>query len=643
MLYHDLTGDASLANDPISKEIKEILRLMMLLEDPSITVDLRTNNGFCGSRFDIFWNELDGYFNELCDRIITHLNTKYQGPPLPDDIAIPSEEWIRLNFAPSNAYTTKAMQYTGRFNVKYKYEREFNTKYQDYSCFISANDKHKVPIGEDVPVSTGVHNKKTLAPAEGEITVSDHDFTKLSLTPFVTLFINIPCNISESFYDGKVYVCYKDAVFQPSSALRHSTEYFNLINRQYRGQPLPPILSFYTDRGPDHRCTFGSVQITLICLFLAGNFDMLIAVRTAPNHSWCNPAERIISVINYGLQSVAIEREKMPNEFENEFEALKTLEEICEKATENSCLKIELKQCIKKVQELLRERIEHLVWKNEAFETEIPASDSEINEMFENILRINSTLTKNETTKQQLRKHKSLVKFIEIHCQERTYTFQIKKCNQPTCEVCYPVRMPIDIFQNLYFLPDPVPSRDNPDHYKQFANLYGKPTTEQFRPSLINEKSKTEPVPSNILISTKIRDYIRCNSCGKTRCLYSNSQLTEQQKQDLNSVIQAYTYSCGSPIFPDNHSLAQKIFVRIQISCDSPIELLYYSSKKIGNIQVCYWCGIDRDFITPPQSLQEMFKLVYPLCSACYESGKTFYKWLENRVNRKVTKKQKTL
>ncbi|CAB4382612.1 unnamed protein product [Rhizophagus irregularis] len=117
-----------------------------------------------------------------------------------------------------------------------------------------------------------------------------------------------------------------------------------------------------------------------------------------------------------------------------------------------------------------------------------------------NILQIDSTLTKNETTKQQLRKHKSL----------------IKKCNQPTCEVCYPVRMPIDIFQNLYFLPDPVPSRDNPDHYEQFANLYGKPTTEQFCPSLINEKSKTEPVPSNILISAKIRDYIRCNSCGKT-------------------------------------------------------------------------------------------------------------------------------
>ncbi|EXX57148.1 hypothetical protein RirG_209870 [Rhizophagus irregularis DAOM 197198w] len=78
--------------------------------------------------------------------------------------------------------------------------------------------------------NTSVRNKKTLAPAEGEIIASDHDFTKLSLTLSVTLFINIPYNISESFYNGKVYVCYKDAV---SSALRHLTEYFNLINRQY--------------------------------------------------------------------------------------------------------------------------------------------------------------------------------------------------------------------------------------------------------------------------------------------------------------------------------------------------------------------------------------------------------------------------
>ena len=72
MLYHDLTGDASLANDQISKEIEERLRLMVLLEDPSIIIDLRTNNGFQGSKFNIFWDELDRYFNEVLNNCLLY-------------------------------------------------------------------------------------------------------------------------------------------------------------------------------------------------------------------------------------------------------------------------------------------------------------------------------------------------------------------------------------------------------------------------------------------------------------------------------------------------------------------------------------------------------------------------------------------
>jgi hypothetical protein len=67
--------------------------------------------------------------------------------------------------------------------------------------------------------------------------------------------------------------------------------------------------------------------------------------------------------------------------------------------------------------------------------------------------------------------------------------------------------------------------------------------------------------------------------------------------------------------------------------------LLYYTSKKVGNIPICYWCGTNNDFVTVPQNLQENFKLVYPLCSNCNENGKTFYKRLENKVNSRKKKK----
>jgi len=43
--------------------------------------------------------------------------------------------------------------------------------------------------------------------------------------------------------------------------------------------------------------------------FLRGDFDLLIAARTAPQQSWTNPVERIMSILNLGLQGVAIVRE----------------------------------------------------------------------------------------------------------------------------------------------------------------------------------------------------------------------------------------------------------------------------------------------------------------------------------------------
>ena len=39
--------------------------MMMQLEDPSIIIDLRANNGFKGKKFDGFWDEMEAYFNEV--------------------------------------------------------------------------------------------------------------------------------------------------------------------------------------------------------------------------------------------------------------------------------------------------------------------------------------------------------------------------------------------------------------------------------------------------------------------------------------------------------------------------------------------------------------------------------------------------
>ena len=44
----------------------------------------------------------------------------------------------------------------------------------------------------------------------------DHDFLKVSIVPSVSFLMDIPNEISESWYTGQVTVSLKESVFEPS-------------------------------------------------------------------------------------------------------------------------------------------------------------------------------------------------------------------------------------------------------------------------------------------------------------------------------------------------------------------------------------------------------------------------------------------
>ena len=79
-----------------------------------------------------------------------------------------------------------------------------------------------------------------------------------------------------------MYVGLKDAVFQPSSPLRHLAELYSILITKVSSKR---VLFIYTDRGADHRLTFVSVQLALIALFLNLDLDFVCAGRTCPYHS----------------------------------------------------------------------------------------------------------------------------------------------------------------------------------------------------------------------------------------------------------------------------------------------------------------------------------------------------------------------
>lgn len=71
----------------------------------------------------------------------------------------------------------------------------------------------------------------------------------------------------------------------------------------------------FTDGDLDHRVTFNTVRLSLLVLFFMQlDLDMLVALRTASNNNWVNPAEKCVSILNLAIQHVALPREKMADE-----------------------------------------------------------------------------------------------------------------------------------------------------------------------------------------------------------------------------------------------------------------------------------------------------------------------------------------
>lgn len=66
-------------------------------------------------------------------------------------------------------------------------------------------------------------------------------------------------------------------------------------------------MTIFSDGGGDHNIKFLYNQCVLLVLFKLG--DVLNAGHCAPAQSYINPAERAESLVNIGLQGMALERE----------------------------------------------------------------------------------------------------------------------------------------------------------------------------------------------------------------------------------------------------------------------------------------------------------------------------------------------
>ena len=650
--YRAATGDLSSSLTTAENEIDKRLREAIEMEDPDVIVDLRELNKGHSSKFTNFWEKMKVFLNEssaVHERrhgqttymakaisvrdLVQQVSQMCPGEPLP------SEQWVRLQFCPRNPRAKVASQYTSQFNVKmmiqkrqfrhdhidahycaalFRYMREFAIRFRHLAIFASLDDKHRIKVGEpNYPVAAAERGRRVIVAESRTFEVGDHDFTKFSIIPSVSFVITIPETIEGSWYEGEVFIGFKDAVFEPSSALRHVTELHSTLVTRLGNKS---VLFVYTDGGPDHRLTFMSVQLSMVALFLNLNLDLLVVGRTAPNHSWRNPVERVMSVINLGLQCVGVMRTEGSSDFEKAIKNANNLKAL-RRATEEN-YKDDVKGALTSPLNLLENITKRLELKGKPFSVFESATDDEIYAFWEVLNLVDESLSMDDNNKSILDKKEKLKAFFEHCCQIRRYSFCVKKCGAPDCNICKPVRIDTELFKDIHFLPDPKMGVDG--HYIPIVDIYGTNTNEDDCPSLTKRKkaksltySPTETHARNVGV------VVQCDECNKWRLLFSKRKLSAKQRQQLEEIIADVSYSCGATtedlILPE--ALAS-VCIRAH-ECSDHIEKIYYSAYK--DDPLCIHCGSTTSLNIPSES--DSF---YHFCDDCSPKERIYKRTSKN-------------
>ena len=127
--------------------------------------------------------------------------------------------------------------------------------------------------------------------------------------------------------------------------------------------------------------------------------------------------------------------------------------------------------------EVLNERTTRVALKGKKFEVRNPASDQDVVTTEDSVIaKVDKTIVKGKYQAKDLSSNKEFHTFLKSHCRLRTYTFQIRKCDDRKC--CLPIKMPSGL---LPWLPDSILSA-NEEHFLRFDQIIGE-TTEKDCPS----------------------------------------------------------------------------------------------------------------------------------------------------------------
>jgi hypothetical protein len=319
---------------------------------------------------------------------------------------------------------------------------------------------------------------------------------KGALTPSVYLHNAIPETSEQSFCRGQVTVVVNDNILQQSSPIRHAAAMIAIMLAKYSNDTMPSMLMKFSDGGTDQRNTLESVKCSLIAIFKLLNLNKLIAARCAPGQSWINPAERVMSLLNIALQNCALERPACSDVVEKLIARCNGMQAVREAAASNETMSAEWAASVKTLQDLVASRFQRMSLKEEPIVTIEPVSRANVAEIHQCLTGLFPGIQFDKLSKQYLRCNKEYTDWISRHCRERTYTFQIQRCDYAQC--CSTLELEV---KSCKWLPDPelalADDSSTAIHYKKFAEVYGRnqDTSESDKPSSVAVVKKNANYP----------------------------------------------------------------------------------------------------------------------------------------------------
>ena len=524
---------------------------------------------------------------------------------------IPTYSWFLFQFWPTHRTASKILHPTGRFRIRrvvqawlfrksnpdahyanavYKFMRERVVKNRQNIAFFSTDTKCKEPIGEPgYRIAAVTRGKKVIIGLNEKFLATYHDFSKLSIIAEAYILHEIPekheltdekvdddlldkgSRLGE-WYSVQVFYGFKSMVSEGSIAMRCAAEIADVITGHF--DKTPPCLSVYSDSGPERKTDNLSVQKSYIALFLKHCFEEVLTARTAANLSYRNPAERVHSIANLGLQSIGWMRKPMSKNLEKLMHNANCNDEIRRLCDANESLRKELVESLDQPKRLLEHVFISLALKGKQFEI-FQAASNEKNYVYKELLlqkfdgNLLSLSLRNDFTKM---KYPKFHEFYNKHCVSRTYHFHIFKCSDADCPWHEPIR-----FGKIANFGEPVPPEIADGTVKY---ILGSDPSEKFLPSkLENLGKRTHGIPFTPTPQTAINvgEIVKCIHYLKPRVVYAKKKLSDAHRRSMKRMLSDFQYVCETvfhdlPINDKNKDsyILEMLHCRENLTCESP-------------------------------------------------------------------------